>query len=176
MPLTFTAEQKNELRTLHKPEYHRKASVIKNPYNADTRETIDISEHVESWGRINYSNTLFYKAWEMPNLTVVVVNQNNRFTERSWDSIWWTGPLGIYSQIAIPRECHLLVQIYLLRNKRTEALKLLEYRGRIDDIIYRRDEEYSVAEIVTIMEQSKNLNERTTKEARDHWAVCARGW
>ena len=53
----------------------------------------------------------------------------------------------------------------------TEAVKLLEYRGRIDQVIPRRDEEYAVSEIVTVMEQAKGLRETITKQHCENWPV-----
>lgn len=178
MSLTFTTDEKNALKSGRRPEFDRKATIIKEPYNADLRESIDISEHVESWGTLKLANTLVYRAWEMPNLTITVVNQNNFFTETHAESVWQYGPEPTtpYSLAVDPRECHLLIQVYLLMYHGSDAVKLLEYRGRIDDVIPRRDDEYAVSEIVTLMEQAKNLRERVTKESREHWIVGARSW
>ena len=167
MPIVLTTEQKNELKNAKRPTFYRKATIIKNPYNASTRESIVISEHVESWGRLRIPNTMIETDWEFPNLTVIVVNKDNLFTKDASESVWQAGPTGAYTVVADPRECHLLIQVYMMMYHHTEAVKLLEYRGRIDQVVPRRDDEYAVSEIVTVMEQAKGLRrdiERTHVE------------
>ena len=171
MPIVLTDAQKNELKSAKRPTFYRRATIIKNPYNADTRESIEISEHVESWGKLKIQNTMIESDWEFPNLTVIAVNNDNLFTAAATESVWQTGPAGTYTVVANPRDCHLLVEIYMMMFHHTEAVKLLDYRGRIDQVIPRRDEEYAVVEIVTTMEQAKNLREMIPRNGVECWPV-----
>jgi len=156
MSITLSADAKTELAK-HSPNYLRVATIIKNQYDADTRDSTDISDRVMSWGRLVLSATLFRPDWEKPNLTMIVQNDDNFFTKNSAASIWETAPTAHH------KECALLVQLYVLIGAPKTRELVLEYRGRIDDSVVRLDESMAVAELVTVFEQDYQLRRRMLK-------------
>lgn len=158
MSLSISATAETELGE-HTPNFLRVAKIIKNFYNADTRDTTVITDRVMSYGRLVRTTTLATPDFEKANLTMIVKNDDNFFTKNSSSSIWEAAPAAHHKQ------CVLLFELYVLPRPLMSLELVLRYYGKIDNVVVHLDETMSIAELVTIMEQDAAMRKVLTKSS-----------
>lgn len=152
MPVTLTTTAKNELKK-YAPNIRVEAHIIKNYYATPTE--IEITERINQYGEMINDSTLIAKNWTLPHLTSIVVNENNYFNQYSDDSIWAASPAKD------PEECLLRIRTYVITDEGEEML--IEYLGRITNVLLKSDNVETYAELETVFAPGVALQKHCTR-------------
>lgn len=156
--ITLTAAAQTALAS-PKPTFLRRLFLYKNLLDSSTRVEREATEWVTQWGRLVLPSSAEKVNMEKPNLAVTVQNVDNFFNIEDVNSWWRQSPAKDFT------ECTLLVQVFV-RLADGSFEKCRQYYGRIDDCVLRFDENMSVAELVTVMEQDAGMRHDLTKTSR----------
>jgi len=146
MPAGLSAASKTELEK-KEPRLRVTAEIIKNYYATQT--VIDITDRVISYGTYNNPSTLKEINWELPNMTIVVSNDEDYFHDLNSESIWATSPAKDIEA------CVLRIRLYVDSDDASEIAR--EYIGRILNCELEASTEFTTAQIVTIFEPGNIL-------------------
>ena len=157
MSIVLTQAALDELDK-HAPNYVRSAVIIKNHFDENNRVELDITDDVVSFGALVSRSTLTGVDWEKPSLTMIVKNKANALNKHSSSSFFNASP------VRDPKECVLLMKLFIVTDASGTQELAKMYRGRIESAELKLDEDLTVVEIVTVMEQSKGMSKTLTKK------------
>lgn len=144
MSISYSAETLAKL-TSYKPPIHLSVEIIKN--YGGTPTTIDVTNRLQSLGTYSNSATNLQLDWVIPSLTPTLINTGGYFDRDYATSIWNQSPAKA------PEDCVLRVTCSMKKNDGSLET-LWKYIGRIQDISFKGNKDFSICELVTVFEQA----------------------
>lgn len=168
MGITLTA---NVQAVLAQPNVrvHKRVELVRDYWNADLRQSVDVSEDAVKFSRLTNESTLKQVNWTVANLTVSLDNAGGRYSHLGPSSIWQT------TFQRKPRECALIFRLMLPMPDGT-LYELQRYMGSIEDCVARDEGEIAVIDVVTKHLSHRPLSVKITKQSGDEVVVLGKLW
>lgn len=161
--ISLTQAAKDELDR-HNTRFRPQGFLVKNGMDANTRDTTEVTDNVQFWGRLVTPATHGLINWEKSNLTVTLVNKDNLYNPEHADSVFQQSP------VVDPLKVWYEYYLYVLVGELGTPELVRFYRGIIMDVVLRYDESLGSVELVTTLQQNHKLG-YITKDDGYHTAL-----